>query len=270
MQDPLPLRGRHVALSISDTPDLENFGLSNKHLHDAAIELARYLIADGAHLIYGGDLRLGGYTEILAEVSARYHHETADRPFAFTNYIPWPASVDWSEADLQDRLDKLGQFALLVVLTPTGTETQPNARRKNPSAMDANWSESLTAMRRRINRESDSRIILGGATEGYKGMMPGVAEEALLCIQERKPLFLLGGFGGCARDMSYDFGLLKNSHKKRDWQGRSAFRGISVENLNNGLSLEENRRLADTPHIDEIVTLVLKGLYRLDESTPNR
>lgn len=33
------------------------------HLQDAMLELARYLLAQGARLAYGGDLHLDGFTE---------------------------------------------------------------------------------------------------------------------------------------------------------------------------------------------------------------
>ena len=32
--------------------------------------------------------------------------------------------------------------------------------------------------------------------------LPGVAEEALLALRESRPLYVLGGFGGCARDIA--------------------------------------------------------------------
>ena len=47
-----------------------------------------------------------------------------------------------------------------------------------------------------MRQETRARIVLGGRVAGYKGRMPGIAEEALLSLQAQQPVFLLGGFGG--------------------------------------------------------------------------
>jgi hypothetical protein len=49
----------------------------------------------------------------------------------------------------------------------------------------------------------------------------------------------------------------------RDWGQRDIFANVSTADLSNGLNPEENRTLAVTPHIDEAVALVLRGLIRL-------
>lgn len=43
-----------------------------------------------------------------------------------------------------------------------------------------------------------ARIVLGGKVEGYRGFAPGIFEEVLLNLEVRRPLFLLGGFGGAS------------------------------------------------------------------------
>jgi len=32
--------------------------------------------------------------------------------------------------------------------------------------------------------------------------MPGIAEETYLSLEAQQPVFVLGGFGGCARDIA--------------------------------------------------------------------
>ena len=115
-------------------------------------------------------------------------------------------------------------------------------------------------MRKRI----DARILLGGRVEGYKGRLPGIAEEALLSLQSGQPVFLLGGFGGCARDIAEALDLAPAWQGSREqWPGRSDFRGYGPESLRNGLSYEENRVLATTPYIDQSLPLILRGLRSL-------
>ena len=49
----------------------------------------------------------------------------------------------------------------------------------------------------------------------------------------------------------------------REWEGRSWFADKNGSTLNNGLTSDENRRLARTPHIDEAVLIALTGLERI-------
>ena len=58
-----PLEGLQIGLSISNSPNLAQFSMGLPHLQDAMLELARYLLAQGARLAYGGDLHLDGFTE---------------------------------------------------------------------------------------------------------------------------------------------------------------------------------------------------------------
>ena len=70
------------------------------------------------------------------------------------------------------------------------------------------WSAGLTSMRRIMHAKADARVVLGGRVDGYKGTMPGIAEECLMSLKSGQPAFLLGGFGGCARDISETLGLV--------------------------------------------------------------
>ena len=48
-------------------------------------------------------------------------------------------------------------------------------------------------MREVMCGETDARILLGGKVEGYRGAMPGIAEEALLSFNAQQPVFWLEG-----------------------------------------------------------------------------
>ena len=47
---------------------------------------------------------------------------------------------------------------------------------------DSKWCVGLTAMRDLMCSHTDARIVLGGKLDGYKGTMPGIAEETLLAM----------------------------------------------------------------------------------------
>lgn len=53
------------------------------------------------------------------------------------------------------------------------------------------------------------------------------------------------------------------------WARREAFEAFTCTDLNNGLTQTENATLAVTPHVDQAIALILRGLLRLNESTPS-
>jgi hypothetical protein len=111
---------------------------------------------------------------------------------------------------------------------------------------------------------ADARVILGGKTDKFKGRMPGIAEEALVTLRTRRPLFVLGGFGGCARGIAEELRLVLNhSELERAWVDRADFAAFQASDLNNGLDAEDNSTLASTVHVDQAAALILRGLLRL-------
>ncbi len=256
-----------IAVSTSESPDMAVFGLSDGHLRDAMAEIATHLLARGANLAYGGDLRGGGFTELLFELVLRYRRlsETAG-DVRVTNYLAWPVHIQMTADKLNALAEGLSETALLALIGRDGERLAPEDRHAlaehEPGADE--WSNGLTVMRQTMRDETDARIVLGGRVEGYRGCMPGIAEEALLSLQSGQAVFLLGGFGGCARDIAETLMLVDPWAGSRPaWPGRAKFEGYTPDSLHNGLSREENRILADTPYIDQAVTLVLRGINRL-------
>lgn len=268
MTDQAQLSGSVVAISISKSPDMEVLGLGQEHLDDALAEVIRYLLVTGARVIYGGDLRQGNFTNILFELVARYQSDasTGDGRAAVRNFFAWPVHISFSAEQVRQLSEDVEGMAELVYLTADGTVMPADERQQlapRPAA-EEEWSAGLTAMRRLVTTLSHARIVIGGQVEGFKGSMPGVAEEALLSLQAGQPLFLLGGFGGCAYDIACDLGLIPSSiGRHTPWPSRAAFKNFSAENLNNGLNAEENTLLAATAHVDQAMALILRGLLRL-------
>lgn len=264
-----PLSQTAVGISISDSADMSVLGLADEHLRDAMAEVARHLLAMGARLVYGGDLRAHGFTELLFELVAR-HRRDADvgdvRP-AIASYLPWPVHCGQPAHEIQALVQDLKGLAELHCLDQQGQELALGGL---PSAgtvqvpTGEEWSVSLTALRRVLTGACDARIVLGGRTSGFKGLMPGIAEEVLFSVAAMQPLFLLGGFGGCARDIAEDLNLIARRSSGIDqWPGRERFVGLGQSALRNGLSDDENATLVRTVHVDEAVTLILRGLLRL-------
>jgi hypothetical protein len=118
-------------------------------------------------------------------------------------------------------------------------------------------------MRAVLTDISSARIVLGGRTKKFKGRMPGIAEETLFALQAGQPLYVLGGFGGCARDIAKDMGISEFDAETDHWQGREEFKGFGTKNLANGLTDDENLALARTVHVDQAIALILRGMLRL-------
>ncbi len=256
-----------VGVSVSESPDLGALGLSPGHLRDAMAEIALLVLASGSSLAYGGDLRRHGFTELLAELVARYRgHPRHGATIAVTDYLAWPVHIRMTSDELSAFSTEHEPAVRLVFLSMDGARLAREERLK----LDAHepdqeeWATGLTAMRTVMRRDIRARIVLGGRVEGYKGAAPGIAEEARLSLETGQPVFVLGGFGGCARDIAETIGLAERWAGSRDaWAGRVRFRKYSPDDLHNGLSTDENRVLARTPHIQEAVTLVSRGLRRL-------
>jgi len=262
-----PLSQKAIAIAISESPDMAALGLGPEHLRDAMAEIARHLLAMGARLVYGGDLRANGFTELLFELVARYRRDAdvGDARPAVVNYIAWPIVVSRPAAEMRGLVDELAGVAELHFLDPQGGYLAPSSLddAARPSVTDADWAVALSAMREVLTRVTDARIVLGGRTEGYKGRMPGIAEEALTALEAGQPLFLLGGFGGCARDLAVALKLLLPPADLPAWTGWDAFGPFDATALGNGLTAEENATLVRTVHVDEAVALILRGLLRL-------
>lgn len=291
------LSAHTIGLSISESPDLARLGLGYVHLQDAMVEFARYLLASGAKLAYGGDLREGGFTEMLFEL-VQTHNQSGLPPYErIQNFLAWPIHLQLT-LEQKAALKKIARFHAV----PPPTDLQVDQTRFiAPDSPEHQyfWARSLTAMRLEMVQATTARLLLGGRLTGYKGKYPGLIEEAYLTMQASKPLFLIGGFGGCPKavidalhgaapetlEESYqsahnpgyaDFVAFFNAQIQEkalpavepiDYrQLVQFFRDKGVAGLQNGLSAADNERLFTTPHIPEMISLVLKGLAELAQA----
>ena len=188
------------------------YGLSLGHLREALADFAIHLLASGDDLAYGGDLRAHGFTELLFDLVARYRRpaEVRVRP-PVTNYLAWPVHISMTAETLSGFEAHILGSAQLALIGRDGSrltmEQRHSLQRHEPD--ESEWAEGLTRMRRIMRAETDARVVLGGRVEDYKGRMPGIAEEALLSLQSGQAVFLVGGFGGCTRDIAETLELVE-------------------------------------------------------------
>lgn len=298
--DELSLEGMQVGLSISNSPDLVKLGMGPPHLQDAMLELARYLLAKGASLAYGGDLRTGGFTEQLLELVWTYNSDKSEDELLLSperksdlasrrlsNYVAWPIHLNYYPAILAQHHLK-GVFKFIDPPRDLNLSEVQRSTFASPDTPEHRywWFRSLSAMREQMAKDIDVRVFLGGQIRGYAGGTPGLVEEVLLSLRRFQPVFLLGGMGGCTQTI---IDAIEGKHPREltaEYQAESEgyaeflnyvkqrpgavgidyttmvdeLEKAGISGLNNGLSESENRQLFVTPHIPLMVSLVLKGL----------
>ena len=284
------LNNLNIAISVSDSEDIEELGFSKIHQQDIILEITRYLIINGATLIYGGDLRSQGYTFLFSEIVEQYVYKKENKKY-YKNYFSFPIYVDMIQ---KHKLDFRKNGVEIIKVPPPENLSVDANQFYIPNNNDNLyiWSESLTEMRRVMNTDSYARIFMGGARTNFKGKYPGLLEEALISLENNTPSFFIGAFGGITRNIIsailnekteeltevwqrkanfkysdfVDFYNTKDGVEKIDYQKKVEFlNNFTLKRLceNNGLDESENIRLFETIHFPEIIYLIIKGLKNI-------
>lgn len=258
-----------VGVSVSESPSLPRLGLSEKHLELALGEVARVVLRGGHKLVYGGHLRDGGYTGFLASEVERYGRRT-DSPLQLV--VGWSEHRRMTLSELQEHRIGLQLFGDVTYLDELGNEVGMDHQRKEAAEAVDDPASALTAMRGYLADSTDARVLIGGKLQGFQGTMPGVMEEATLAVAAQQPVYLAGGFGGATGLLAataLDFDALLG------WEAD----GVAAETFEharaavrsglppNGLSSEQNHRLATTYRPSEIAWLVATGLQQIAQGT---
>lgn len=280
---PDALRGITLGISVSDSADLAQLGLLEIHFRLALAEIARSVLVSGGRLAYGGHLDSEGYTSFLVRELQRYSRR--DKPLSL--FIAWQEHRRFSIPDLIRFEGDLGLHGSMTFLDPEGRKIYPfDGRTKEP--IPENNLEvrraSLTAMRRHMAEHISGRILIGGKRSGFQGDLPGIIEEAIISIELKQPLFLVGGFGGVTHDIVRalkvdDAAWLPRNPTagepdKRMIEGIQRLMSVAPKEdrswLNNGLTDDENKKLAATHRPSDIAALISLGLGRLSLASTKR
>ncbi len=207
-----------VGFSISDDrDDLLARGFANGHLRDLLRRLVRPILREGASVAYAGSWKEfdGNFTyDFLRLVSAEQEEGNDDAPRGrFYNHVAWPHSRDIKPATEAQwisccRIVRITQQDAGIAADDVVADAEYDP--EDPRAM-LNAAITASAMRRiqmqplpipvpcgdaEIIPPLSARIALGGKLAGYSGFLPGIFEEALATLEAKRPLYLLGGFGG--------------------------------------------------------------------------
>lgn len=299
-------------------------GLGIEHLRELLLGLARPVLRAGASVSYGGnwqDVPENFTYDLLRLISA----EREDSSFAadttpigwLYNLLAWPHYLlvtPWIEAQwihccrivritqelagipaterLSERLGSYGDQQML-----NSAITLSAMRRFAAEGMTVGYTD-VPASASLVVPQQSARILLGGKISGYSGFTPGLFEEALIALERKTPLFVLGGFGGAASAISE--ALLaapgqRPAELSLQWQQAhtplvselttlianrtsiagvrtpqqflddlyakiEAARGSLSASLNTGLTDDETRELMTTLELRRALQLTLKGL----------
>jgi hypothetical protein len=188
------LNNKKIAISISESPDLEKKGLKIEHLNLLMIEIAKYLIINGATLIYGGDLgykKEFNFTSLLAETFRAYNEIFDNEHRKLVNYAVYPFC---------ENIDKSIKNSYSDVIDFSNSCMGEKCKFEDIGLIAKN----LTEMREKITKEMDIKIAVGGKISGFTGFYPGVLEEIYLALKAKKKVILIESFGGIV-DKIIDF-----------------------------------------------------------------
>ena len=245
----LLLDGEFISISVSNTNENRPDEIM---LRDMVVEISRYILNAGGKIIYGGSGSRDGYVNLFSQISEKYgkikiESEGKDLPedeAYIYNYYAWPYMNVLSDDDMA-YLKHCHLCAQQIY--PDGISEEQ--KRLIPSTQDEEGKmqiiSSLSHMRDVRCREARAFIIVGGKTKGSLTPSPGILEEYIKARATKKPIFLLGGFGGEAA-------LISKSVISRETIIES-IQDDTYESLNNELSEEDNIRLLSSTNVLEVI-----------------
>lgn len=261
----LNLINKQINISVSECDGGEKRGLTNIHCQAFIMELTRYILSFGGTIAYGGNINKTNinFVTTLQSVLQSYAKDYSNGNL-IKNYVA-SYLVDTLDCDLQ--VDNQNELDFI----------------KMEDGNTNNIEQSLTEMRRRMATEANYAIIAGGRTSGYKGKFPGVLEELFEYIKAKKPVFIIGAFGGIGKkvadvleenDRYFGTGQFMCDLRERyfgsvnhdDYEEVISFiNALSMNCLNNGLNDKENETLLETSNFSEAIALVLRGMKKVED-----
>ncbi|MBK9047531.1 MAG: hypothetical protein IPL74_12740 [Bacteroidetes bacterium] len=169
-------------------------------MKDAVIEIARYILASGGKLAYGGDMRQGGFTELIFDLLAYYKADKTLQPHErFYSYLAYPLSTTLT---LEKQAELRQNVSFKIIAPPNDLQIVNVNEFLKPDSPDNLyvWTRCLTKMREEMEADCNARIFIGGRTKGFKGKCAGVLEELLIAIEHKHPVYLVGALGGITKD----------------------------------------------------------------------
>ncbi|NDW46355.1 AAA family ATPase [Ruegeria sp. PrR005] len=184
--------------------------------------LTKQLLRNGAALAYAGAFEPKGTLEHVIAADRDAPPELAQQALQkprVRNYLGYPASLRAETAGTKTDTNSIEFIPLNTISThelkelgaPTdewfGAMPTDRGETYDPRRHVA-WALSLFRLRVRMLQDVSALVVLGGKDDGQSwGRMAGIAEEVMIAIALRTPVFVLGGAGGAARAVGQILGL---------------------------------------------------------------
>jgi len=236
-----------LALSVSDTPDLDALGMFENDDKRVLSAVLTPLVYHGARIAYGGRIDPPTETNFTQEISTQLGaaYRASGQVLKSRPFIHYLRANDlyregkdkvWAHAL---RLGAFSEIKLLsgettaATLLPSGdhADVYVGNLRVSTAFAAADLSalpqvaplfaapaagDPLAAMRRAMAKETQARIMMGGRVGiskrpdgSYWGDgKSGIAAEAVATLEANKPLIVIGGIGGASRDVAWALGLI--------------------------------------------------------------
>lgn len=255
------LTDKKIMFSISETEDYQIYPMRN-----FIIQTLKYFFYYNSKILYGGILnhpkdKFNMLKQMLNSLDLYKKINSVELNKKIINYVSYPYYFQYTNEDkdifYKDiKIEKISKKDIskddYVDLKNNKTEEHENLSK-----------ESLIFMRDRITSDTDIVIVAGG--KFHKDKIPGILEEFIIASTKKKPIFIIGSFGGVSKEI-INIILGKESEKLSKYLKEiNKIKKNKFNLLNNGLTKEENTELFKTEDGNLIVDYILKGLSNLSE-----
>jgi hypothetical protein len=183
--------------------------------------LTTQLLRNGARLAYAGAFEPEGTLQQMLSAEARSPKDfsgISQDQSRLRNYLGYPALLRVAGQKIQNKLGAIDQVLLSTLssseLSNLGVSTSDwfSATIDSGESYKRNyhiaWALSLFRLRVRMIQDIGALVVLGGKDDGLSwGRFAGVAEEVMIALALRKPIFVMGGSGGAAFAVGQLLGL---------------------------------------------------------------
>lgn len=218
---PEAILGQHLSRGVLDGRVIGfSAGLDQPRSDPMLMELTQQLLRSGATLAYAGALlSQDGTLQQVVDTVKKVPQELfpdADARARVRSYLGHPASQrypgDSGDNDVEFiPLDTIGTEDLDKMGLPTEgyfealpTDSEPEYQPQRHVA----WALSLFRLRVRVLQDVSALVVLGGKDDGQSwGRMAGIAEEVMIALALKKPVYVLGCSKGAAWAVGQLLGL---------------------------------------------------------------
>src|SRR5580700_6355804 len=204
-----PLAGLVVNLSVSQSDDTLKHGFPTWQVNRVTLQIVAALFGQGASVIFGHDWREDGVMEAVhgfalqmqPPVPLTAEAAQADGQPLMRNLLPWPDTPRLSQEEQEQLITTLKVESAGLPEELRQFDAEARAAGPNDPRYAYLRARGLTFLRHRLTDLCHARLCIGGPRSGSQGRYPGLVEEALLAVQQNKPLYLASLLGGASEQI---------------------------------------------------------------------